>query len=52
MKINEKKLYELYMEKVNRISEDLEWKTQFSPEEIVHMIVMILQNNPNLIEKE
>lgn len=49
MKINRKKLYKLYMKWVNQVSEDIDWKTHFTPTEIVNAIVAILENNPQLI---
>jgi hypothetical protein len=49
MKINKDELYKLYMEWVDRVSEDCDWKTSFEPEEIVHSIANILENNPQLI---
>lgn len=51
MEINKEKLYELYMKWVNQVSEDCDWKTHFGPEEIVHAIANILENNPDLINK-
>ncbi len=50
MKINEEELYKLYMEWVNRISEDCDWKTHFTPKEIVGAIVRILESNIQLIK--
>ena len=52
MKINRKELFELYMEWVNQVSEDIDWKTNFTPNEIVNAIATILENNPKLIENE
>ena len=49
MKINKDELYKLYMEWVNRVSEDCDWKTSFGPEEIVHAIANILEQNLQLI---
>ena len=49
MKINTTELYKLYMEWVNQVSEDLEWKTHFGPEEIVHAIAKIIEENPHLV---
>jgi hypothetical protein len=48
--IDKKILYKLYMEWVNQVSEDFEWKTHFGPEEIVNAIARILENNSNLIK--
>jgi hypothetical protein len=49
MQINKDELYKLYMEWVDRISEDCDWVTSFGPEEIVHSIANILETNPQLI---
>jgi hypothetical protein len=51
MKINREELYKLYMEWVNQVSEELDWKTHFGPEEIVHAIANILETNKDLIKK-
>jgi hypothetical protein len=50
MTINKEELYKLYMEWVDKVSEDNDWKTSFSPEEIVYSIVNIIENNPQLIK--
>lgn len=34
---------------VYQVCEDLENKTHFTPEEIIHMLSYILENNPTLI---
>ena len=52
IKIDYDKTYELYMKWVDQVSEDLDWKTHFGPEEIVGAIVRILENNPQLITNE
>lgn len=52
MKIDRKKLFELYMAEVDNICEICDWKTQFGPEEIVGIISGILENNPNLITQD
>jgi hypothetical protein len=51
MEINKQELYKLYMEWVEFISEECDWKTHFEPEEIVYAISNILENNPHLITK-
>ncbi len=51
MKINRKKLYEKYMEEVEKICEECDWVTNFGPREIVEMISEILEKNEELIEK-
>ncbi len=52
MKINREELFRMYMEWVNHVSDECDWKTHFTPEEIVHSIASILENNPNLINNE
>jgi hypothetical protein len=52
MKIDKSKLYEKYMSRINQISDDLEDKSYFYPEEIVDIICDILHTNPELIERE
>lgn len=49
LQIDSEKLYELYMEWVNRVSEDLEDKSYFYPREIINAIVSILEKNSHLI---
>lgn len=49
MKINKKELFKLYMEWVNEVAEEFEWKTHFGPEEIVYSIANILETNPQLV---
>jgi len=49
MQINRDELYKLYMEWVDRISEDCDWVTSFGAEEIVHSIANILETHPQLI---
>ena len=50
MKINKEKLYELYMKKVEEITQECDWVTGFGPMEIVGIISTILENNPQLIK--
>ena len=50
MIINKDELFKLYMEWVDKVSEDNDWKTSFGPKEIVHSIVNIIENNPQLIQ--
>ncbi|MFM9826701.1 hypothetical protein [Flavobacterium sp.] len=51
MKINTEKLYILYTEKINKIADDLPDKSSFEPREIVDIIALILERNPDLITK-
>jgi len=50
MIINKDKLFELYIEWVNDVAEECDWKTHFGPKEIVNAIANILENNPQLID--
>lgn len=52
MRINKEKLFELYMEKVNEITEECDWKTHFTPQECVNLVANILMANEDLIERE
>lgn len=52
MKVDQEKLYKLYMEEVDRITEICDWVTHFGPKEIVAMISNIIEKNPDLIENE
>lgn len=45
MKINREELYKLYMEKVDKICEIADWKSQFGPREIVDIISDVLEKN-------
>ena len=49
MKINREALYIMYMEKVGKISDDIDWKTQFGPEEIVDMIADIIEKESKIL---
>jgi hypothetical protein len=49
-KIDKETLHLLYLEWVDKICEECEWKTTFGPEEIVHAIGSILEENPQLIQ--
>ncbi len=50
MKINRSQLLKEYLNKINSISDDLDWKTHFGPEEIVGIICNILEENSDLID--
>jgi translation initiation factor IF-2 len=43
MKINKDKVYKSYMEWVDEVSEACDWKTHFTPLEIVHQICTIIE---------
>ena len=51
MIINKEELYTLYMEWVEQVTEECDWKTSFGPKEIVEAIAIILENNPHLYEQ-
>ena len=48
MVIDKEELHRLYMEWVNEVADDCDWKTHFGTEEIVHAIAHILETNPQL----
>jgi hypothetical protein len=48
MTINKEELFKLYMEWVDKVCEECDWKTSFGPEEIVYSIANILETNPQL----
>ena len=50
MTINKEKLHELYIQWVNQVADECDWKTSFGTEEIVGAIATILENNPHLYE--
>jgi hypothetical protein len=50
MEIDREKLYELYMEWVDRVSEELDWKTNFGPKEIVNSITNIIEHTPDIFK--
>ena len=50
MTIDKEKLFELYMQWVDQVADECDWKTSFGPEEIVYAIAAILENNPELYE--
>ncbi len=50
--INRELLYKLYKERVYKISDDLDWKTSFTIEEIVSIMSDLIDNHPELIIKD
>lgn len=52
MKVDKERLYKLYMEWVDDVVEECDWKTSFGPEEIVYAIGTIIEENPELIKIE
>jgi len=52
MEIDKVELHRLYMEWVDTVADELDWKTHFGPEEIVHAIAHILETNPQLIKNK
>lgn len=48
IKIDEKQVYEIYMQWVDKVSEECDWKTNFGPEEIVSEICSIIESNPQI----
>ena len=49
MQIDKTELYKLYMAWVEEVSEACDWKTHFTPKEIVYAISRILEEHPELI---
>jgi hypothetical protein len=49
MEINKEELHTLYMEWVNKVADECDWKTHFGTEEIVHAIAHIIETHPELI---
>lgn len=52
LKINQQHLLAIYMNVVDDISEECDWKTSFGPKEIISIISTILEANANLIESD
>ena len=52
MEIDKIELHRLYMEWVNKVADEFDWKTHFGPEEIVYAIAHILETNPQLIKNK
>jgi hypothetical protein len=50
--INREKLFELYMNEVNRISEEFEDKSHFTPEELIGIVSNVIELNPKLITEK
>lgn len=51
IQIDRDRLYEKYMDWVNQVSEDCEWKTFFGAEEIVNKISDILEEDSQMIHQ-
>jgi len=52
LKINRKKLFSLYMREINRISDLLEDKSHFTPEELIGIVADVLEKSPEIIEEK
>ena len=52
MKINKEKLHELYMKEVDLIFEVCDWKTHFTAQECVYLVLRVLEQNPELITND
>ena len=46
--IDRQRVYDIYMNWVEKVSEECDWKTSFGPEEIVNEICLIIESNPQL----
>lgn len=49
--IDKEKLFTLYMQWVDEVLEECDWKTSFHPKEIVYAIAHIIENNPEVYEQ-
>ena len=52
MKIDKQNLLLLYLEEVNEICDQFDWKTKFEPHEIIYIIAHILESNVDLIDSD
>jgi hypothetical protein len=52
IKINRKKLYDLYIKEVERISDLCEDKSRFSAEDLVGIISQVLEENIDIITEK
>jgi hypothetical protein len=52
MTVDKTELYKLYMEWVDKVADECEWKTYFGPKEIVYTIAKILEEHPELINNK
>ena len=43
--MNKEKIFKLYMQWVDKVTEDNDWKTQFTPKEIVYKICEIIEKD-------
>lgn len=50
IQIDKVELHKLYMEWVDQVADELDWKTHFGPEEIVYAIAYIIETHPELIK--
>lgn len=48
VKIDRERVYDMYMDWVNKVSEECDWKSSFGPEEIVNQICGIIEANPQV----
>jgi hypothetical protein len=49
--IDRDRLYQLYMDHVDRVCDECDWVTSFTPKDIVNMISHIIELYPDLIKK-
>ena len=52
MIINRKMLFNLYMREIDKIAEDCDWKTNFTPEEIISIVCKIINENSSSLFEE
>ena len=48
MKIDRAKLLKLYLQEVDKICDECDWKTHFEPSEIIGIVANLLENNSDL----
>lgn len=51
MIVDSEKLLKKYLEKVDEICEICDWKTSFSPKEIIGLVAEIIENDPSIIKQ-
>ena len=48
--MDKEKIFKLYMQWVDKVTEDSDWKTQFTPREIVNKICEIIEDENRKIK--
>lgn len=50
MKINREELHRLYLNKVTEVAEECDWITSFSIEDVVRLISLVIEQNPQVVQ--